>query len=32
MSVICLTLEDNDLTGLDCHETDMHCRAALRNF
>ena len=32
MSVICLTHEDNDLTGLDCCETDIHCQAALRNF
>ena len=32
MSVICLTHEDNDLTGLDCYETDIHHRAALRNF
>ena len=32
MSVICLTREDNDLTGLDCYETDMHRQAALRNF
>ena len=28
MSVICLTHEDNDLTGLDCYETDMHRPAA----
>ena len=32
MSVICLMHEDNDLTGLDCYETDIHRRAALRNF
>ena len=32
MSVIYLTYENNDLTGLDCYETDMHRQAGLRNF
>ena len=32
MSVICLMHEDNDLTGLDCYETDMHCQAGLGKF
>ena len=32
MSVICLMHEDNDLTALDCYETNMHRQAGLRNF
>ena len=32
MSVICLMHEDNDLTCLDCYETDMYRQAGLRNF
>ena len=32
MSVICLTHEDNNLTGLDSYETDMHSQVGLRNF
>ena len=32
MSVICLTHEDNDLTGLACYETHMHRQVGLRKF
>ena len=32
MSVICLTHEDNNMTGLDYYETDMHRQMELRKF
>ena len=32
MSVILLMYEDNDLTGLDCYETEMHRQEGLGEF